>query len=221
MKKIVNNLDKIIISVVLILFIIIGIIFNHNNDKEKNEQFLINESTDEDKIESSENNQEKHSDDTSKLKENTEIVVHITGCVINQGVYNLKANSRVNDLVKLAGGLCKDADLERVNLSSKLTDEMKIHIYKIGENDKSDILDNQIVEPKSQQTDYNSKTKKVNINTATIDELTTLTGIGETKAKEIIEYRKNNKFTKLEDLMNISGIGNKTFEKIKEMITID
>ena len=141
--------------------------------------------------------------------------------MINQGVYNLKANSRVNDLVKLAGGLCKDADLERVNLSSKLTDEMKIHIYKIGENDKSDILDNQIVEPKSQQTDYNSKTKKVNINTATIDELTTLTGIGETKAKEIIEYRKNNKFTKLEDLMNISGIGNKTFEKIKEMITID
>lgn len=221
MKKIINNLDKIIISVVLILFIIIGIIFNHNNDKEKNEQFLITESTDEDKIESSENNQEKHSDDISKPKENTEIVVHITGCVINQGVYNLKANSRVNDLVKLAGGLCKDADLERVNLSSKLTDEMKIHIYKVGENDKSDILDNQIVEPKSQQTYPNSKTKKVNINTATIDELTTLTGIGETKAKEIIEYRKNNKFTKLEDLMNISGIGNKTFEKIKENITID
>ena len=79
MKKIVNNLDKIIITIIIIFFIFFGIKFNHDNDKEKNEQFLINESTDEDKIESSENNQEKHSDDTSKLKENTEIVVHITG----------------------------------------------------------------------------------------------------------------------------------------------
>ncbi|EHR34700.1 helix-hairpin-helix domain-containing protein [Helcococcus kunzii] len=222
MKKIVNNLDKIIITIIIIFFIFFGIKFNHDNDKEKNEQFLITESTDENITKSSEiNTQNENSNESSKIKEEKEIVVHITGCVINQGVYTLNANSRVNDLVKLAGGLCKDADLERINLSSKLTDEMKIHIYKIGENDKSDILDKQAVEPKDQQSESNPKTKKININTATIDELTTLTGIGKAKATEIIEYRKNTKFSKIEDLMNISGIGNKTFEKIKEMITID
>lgn len=228
MKKIINNLDKIIILIAIIFFVILGLKSKEDDIKEKNNEnniFLTDiesngESISESSLNITKDNASKETNE-SISETSEEIFVHITGCVHKQGVYKLKNDNRINDLVKMAGGLCADADLERINLSRKLVDEMKVHIYKIGEKDKIDTID-LTNELSSMDLKNNiSTSKKININTASLEELTTLSGIGETRAKEIIEYRKNNKFLKIEDLMNISGIGNKTFEKIKENITID
>lgn len=228
MKKIINNLDKIIILIAIIFFVILGLKSKEDDIKEKNKEnniFLTDiESNGENISESSLNiTKDNASKETNESISETseEIFVHITGCVQKQGVYKLKNDNRINDLVKMAGGLCADADLERINLSRKLVDEMKVHIYKIGEKDKIDTIDLTNESSSMDLKNNISTSKKININTASLEELTTLSGIGETRAKEIIEYRKNNKFLKIEDLMNISGIGNKTFEKIKENITID
>ena len=149
--------------------------------------------------------------------QNSEIYVHIDGEVKNPGVYKMKIGDRVNDAIQAAGGLTEDAEKSKINLATKLKDEMKIHIYKIGETNK---------DSSNESSDDNNKSdgnnsKLININTASKEELCKLTGIGENKAKLIIEYREKNKFTKIEDITKVSGIGKKTFEKIKNDITVD
>lgn len=129
----------------------------------------------------------------------------------------MKIGDRVNDAIQAAGGLTEDAEKSKINLATKLKDEMKIHIYKIGETNK---------DSSNESSDDNNKSdgnnsKLININTASKEELCKLTGIGENKAKLIIEYREKNKFTKIEDITKVSGIGKKTFEKIKNDITVD
>lgn len=119
---------------------------------------------------------------------------------------------RIDDAIRAAGGLTVDADKSKINLAIKLTDEMKIHIYKKGESHSESI---------NSLNNSNSNNKLVNINTASKEELCKLPGIGENKAKLIIEYREKHKFTKIEDITKVSGIGKKTFEKIKNDITVE
>ena len=128
----------------------------------------------------------------------------------------MKIGDRVNDAIQAAGGLTEDAEKSKINLATKLKDEMKIHIYKIGETNK----DSSNESSDDNKSDGNNS-KLININTASKEELCKLTGIGENKAKLIIEYREKNKFTKIEDITKVSGIGKKTFEKIKNDITVD
>lgn len=153
-------------------------------------------------------------EDESIEKSNTslEIYIHIDGEVNNPGLYKLFNGDRIDDAIRAAGGLTADADKSKINLAIKLTDEMKIHIYKKGESHAESI---------NNLNNSNSNNKLVNINTASIEELCKLPGIGENKAKLIVEYREKHKFTKIEDITKVSGIGKKTFEKIKNEITVE
>ena len=144
-------------------------------------------------------------------EEPEEIMVHISGQVYKPGLVKLEPGARVIDAVNAAGGLKKNADLDKINLAKKLVDEEKIYIPVIGENIEGDLLDY------STSADVGNK---ININTCTKEELLSLPGIGEVLAERIIEYREKTPFKKLEDLMNVSGIGEKKFESIKDMIVV-
>lgn len=142
------------------------------------------------------------------------IVVYITGEVKNPGVYYIDENFRLNDLVELCGGLTKNADLSEINLAEKLNDSDKIDIPAKSNEDNANIADiDNILENKNDNL--------VNINQASKDELKSLNGIGDTLANNIIEYRKNNKFESIEDILNVNGIGSSKYESIKEYICVD
>lgn len=170
--------------------------------------------------------------------------VDIKGAVTKSGVYEVTDNTRVIDVVNLAGGLSTNANTSYINLAKKVTDEMVIIIY-TNEEIANAISSNQVLktdidnskelsikndacitpssnENTTKEESGNKQTSgKVNINTADIEELTTVSGIGESKAKAIIAYREENgNFKKIEDILNVSGIGEKLFEKIKENITV-
>lgn len=206
--KIKNNLDKIVTILLIIIIAIFGFI-NRNRIKEfdNTESFKSTEEVET----TSESLLETKFEDKEPV--DTNIYVDISGCITNPGVYEMDQEARINDLVEKAGGLCKEADIESINLSQRLEDEMKIHVYKTGES--SSKPEEATSEPAK------SPNNKVNINKADLSELTTLPGIGKSRAEEIISYRNANKFKSIEDIKNISGIGEKTFEKLKDKISIN
>ena len=169
-----------------------------------------------------------------------EYMVDIKGEVNNPGIYKLKKGSRVIDVVGEAGGLTESADTSVINLSKKITDEMVIIIYSRQEvenwvatkqqeeylqkkcllEEEGQVENDACIEEKTEPEEKQPSTM-VNINTATKEELMTLPGIGETKAEAIIYYSKKTPFKKIEDLKNVSGIGDSTFEEIKSNITVE
>lgn len=151
-------------------------------------------------------------------QENTKIVVHIIGQVINQGIVKLEEGARVIDAIEAAGGATKEANLEKVNLAYILEDGSKLYIPSINDKEEEEYS---IISNTSGQKDTEKKTLRVNINTATSEELQRLPGIGEAMAIRIITYRKENgKFSKIEDLKEVSGIGEAKFNNIKSYIYI-
>ena len=157
--------------------------------------------------------------ETTMLVEKTEvsttqgtvIFVDIKGAVKNPGVYQMKVGDRVKDALEAAGGLTEEADSQKVNLAKRLEDQMVIVVPKVGE-EAEEI-------PAGETRNEATKEGKVNINTATVEELKTLKGVGEKKAEAIIEYRKKNgSFKTKEDLMKVRGIGKKLFESFEERI---
>ncbi len=157
------------------------------------------------------------------VKEETKVMVDIKGEVNKPGCYEADENLRVQDIIELAGGLKEGASTDNINLSSKIFDEMVIVINK-----KEDVVDKVETSPKvsinttNQNVSVNKVTPgKVSINTAGVEELSTLNGIKEARAKKIIEYRETNgPFKALEDIKNVSGIGESIFAKIKDSITL-
>ena len=151
------------------------------------------------------------SDDSTKDDSNTDIYVHICGAVINPGVYQVPAGTRVYQALELAGGSSDDAYLSGINLADKLADGQKVYIPSEGENAEG-IL----------STDSGGvQSVMVNINTASEAELMTLPGIGQSRAKDIINYRvKNGLFESIDDIMKVSGIKEAAFEKIKDLIKV-
>ena len=150
-----------------------------------------------------------------KTEENTTleavIFVDIKGAVKKPGVYQMKAGVRVKDAIDAAGGLTAEADSQKVNLAQRVEDQMVIVVPKVGE--EAEAI------PAGVTSKETSKEGKVNINTATVEELKTLKGVGEKKAEAIIEYRKKNgSFKTKEDLMKVRGIGKKLFESFEERI---
>lgn len=135
--------------------------------------------------------------------------VDIKGCIKYPGVYKMVKGARIKDVVELAGGLTENSDTTNINLAKKVEDEMVIYINSIS--DSNNITSNS----------YNYDNSLININIATIDELMTLSGIGETKAKSIINYREENgNFKTKEDITKVTGIGQALYEKIKDYITV-
>jgi len=137
-----------------------------------------------------------------------EIYVHITGAVNNPGVIKLAQGSRLIDAIEKLGGLAENADTDSVNLASVLEDEDKIHIYTKDETAETGAVSV-------------SGTGRVNINTASLEDLKPLPGSGDAIGKSIIDYReKNGAFRSLEDLKEVDRIGDKVFEKLKDSITL-
>lgn len=145
-----------------------------------------------------------------------EIYIHISGQVKIPGIYKLMTNDRVIDAINLAGGLLEEADLDRINLAKKLLDEDKIYIPSVGEVVDSSIEDINNISSANSKSD--SSNSKININTCTQKDLESLPGIGEKTADKIIEYRKQNTFIEIEDIMEVKGIGQKKFEEISQYI---
>lgn len=166
------------------------------------------------------------------------IFVDIKGAVVTPGVYEIESNKKVIDVITLAGGLTEYADTSLINLAKKVTNEMVVIIYTKEEVEKAkqeepiikiiekecicpEIKNDSCLENSKENTKEETNSKKVNINTATLEELQSLDGIGESKAKSIIKYREEHGvFVKIEDLLNVSGIGESLYESIKENITI-
>ena len=215
---------KYVITIFLFMLIIFYIVFVKVNlkSKEKNlvdNQVVINEV---EKVE-------------VDLKDDL-LYVDIKGAVKKPGVYKINSDKKIIDVITIAGGLMENANTDNINLSKKVTDEMVIIIYTDEEVKNSNIVDTVIkvidkecVCPNIQNdgcinTEINDSitnvNKTININTATLEELMSINGLGEAKAKAIIKYREENGYFKIiDDLLNVSGIGEALFEKIKEYIT--
>ncbi len=162
--------------------------------------------------------------------------VDVKGAVKKPGVYQFQEGDKVIDAIKIAGGLASNAVTYNINLASNLTPEMVIYIFTSKELSatKQNITCNntctiQTIEVNNCITTTSTKettssttedNKLVNINTANFNELMTIPGIGESKAIAIINYRKDNRFNTIEDIKNVSGIGDSLFAKIKDYITV-
>ncbi|APX73018.1 helix-hairpin-helix domain-containing protein [Companilactobacillus allii] len=143
-------------------------------------------------------------------KEPEFVMVDVQGAVKSPGVYRMKNTSIVKDAINLAGGVNDDAELKQINQAQHVTDEMQISVPSVGE-----------VPQNSPMQSSPSKTSKVNINTATVDDFQNVSGIGPKKAEKIIDYRtQNGNFEVLEDLTKVSGIGDKTLESLSDQLTI-
>ena len=205
-------MKKTIIILCTIIVVLGGIIFilykNNSNSKEK----VVDILKEPEEIKEEESNSKK-------------VIVDIKGMINNPGVYEVDSNLRVNDVIELAGGLKEGADTSNINLAKLVSDEMTIIIYsteEVLEKFKQEVC---ICNCPYIQNDAcinsNNDDNLININTAGIEELTTLTGIGDVKAEAIIKYRSEvGKFKTKEELLNVEGIGEALFEKIKDNITV-
>lgn len=208
------NKIKYIILMLIVLLIGLIIYFIKMNDKQAYEDTLtFNETTNK---------------TTSEVFEKN--YIDIKGSVKNPGVYEFKKNDRVIDAINMAGGLLKNANTSNINLSQKLVSEMVIYVMNNSEikngskviscdtKCKTEVIEvNNCVEEKKLETSKN----KININTATVEDFTSLSGIGEAKAKSIVEYRNiNGNFKSIDDIKSISGIGEALFNKIKDNIVV-
>lgn len=213
------DLKRIIFILLGISFLLGGVIFIlYKNNYNKNSDVVD--------IFKEEDNNEKEDDEL--LEENkddvTTVIVDIKGMVVNPGVYEVPSNYRVNDVILIAGGLLEGADTSKINLAKIVNDEMSIIVYSSDEVlqkykdeicicDCSSVINDACIS--------NEEDSLVNINTADIDELMEIKGIGRSKAKAIIEYREDNgNFNSISDIMNVDGIGESLFEKIKIYITV-
>lgn len=204
-----KNKDKIIIGLIIALAVVLG--NNFVNDKSPDlldNKVSLLESEDDFNIESIDENKSQQSED---------IKVHINGQINREGVYEVKEGDRLDDLIKQAGGLSPDADSNSLNLAMKLEDQMKIYIPNKNEilNENSTNTDQLVSKP-----DSISENGKININTANKEELMTLPNIGDKRAQAIIEYRDTKKFETIEEIKNVTGIGEKFYQAMQDLITV-
>ena len=156
----------------------------------------------------------------AKEKPKTDLItVDLKGAAQHPAIYTLSKDKRVDDVIKLAGGLLDQADTNAINLAQKLADEMVIYVASVGE-----VIPNHPATAREEVTQSASPndTDKVNLNTADVAQLQKLSGVGMKKAQDIIDYREQNgNFKTIEELVNVSGFGAKSIDKLKESITVD
>lgn len=150
-----------------------------------------------------------------------EIIVHITGEVTSPGIVSLPKGSRISDAIQASGGLTILADVSKINLAYELKDGQKVYIPSTEDEENIEYVENDAGENVIVQDKVSSNSSVVDINSATQSELENLPGVGPSTASKIIDYReKNGDFKKIEDIMNVSGIGEAKFNSIKDYITI-
>ena len=231
-----ENKFKILIPLVLLLISVFEFVYFYRSvaavKVEKNNSNILSMDAQKDKV---------ASEKTESKEEVQEFIyVDIKGEVKNPNVYKMKVGSRVNDLINEAGGLTKNANTRFISLSKILEDEDTIVIYSNKEisdakrDNKLEVTAPCVCEEVKNDACYNANTttttkrattkntsKIININTASVSELTNLSGIGEVKAKSIVNYRnKNGKFKTINDILKVDGISETLFSKIKNNITV-
>lgn len=203
--------EKIFVAVAIVILAAIGFFKSSSDNLENNQIDKIEDNNSSETTKNESNSTDKKEDDSVKM-------CHIDGCVNKPGVYSFKKDDRLKDIIQMAGGLTKEADTKSVNLAMKLKDEMKIHIPSEKEVKDVSISNNNV---NNVDVKTNSSNELVNINTADSAKLETLPGIGPSKAKKIIDFREKNQFKSIEEIKNVDGIGDKTFESLKNLITVD
>ena len=197
-----QNVKSIILAFVCSLVLIIGGLFYFNQNKIEDYSAVSFSNT---------SNEINNRDEKAEDKHDEKIFVDVKGAVKHPGVFETTKDKRVKDLIEEAGGLLEDADTSTLNLSQKVKDQMVIYVLKHGEKPK------QISDGGSSS----SNTDVININTANLEQLMKISGVGKTKAEAIISYReKNGDFKKKEDITKVRGIGKSTFDKIKDKIEV-
>ena len=171
-------------------------------------------------------------DNQRQTTEKEKIIVHISGAVQNEGIVELESGSRVADAIEKAGGLKENAYMDEINLAYQLEDGEKIHIPTIEEQKEKENQESKVENESATGSDgttsrssnssiNNGSQTKININTATEEELDTLPGIGPSTATKILDYRKEKgKFKTIEEIKEVSGIGESKYKKIKDKITV-
>lgn len=209
-----QNLKSKIIFIFAIILIIVGIIYQIQFKNQENlkidYQNIIMEN-----VQKTEQNMYQN-----RIEEQEYIKIHITGQVKNTGIIELKSGSRISDAIEKAGGITEFANLDEVNLAYCLEDGQKLYIPSIEEKNIEYITEENgenIIE----EVNISTSKKVININKADIADLESIPGIGPSMAQKIINYRtENGKFKTIEDLKNVSGIGEKKFESMKEYVCV-
>ncbi len=206
-----NNQKKILIFIIAII-IYFFLIWPRSTKTNIPTQQYSNNRNEITKDESTVNNQNSAQQPTtpeqSQEDSSEQIVVDLRGAIANPGIYKLDSDARMYELIKKAGGF-KEANQECVNQAQILSDEQLIIIPSSNE------------ECSNVSTSTDNNEAKLNINEATVEQLTTLPGIGQTRAQQIIDYRDSNgKFKSIDDLKNVNGIGEQTFLNISKLISV-
>lgn len=234
MKKLKN---KKVIGIMIFLFITVSVsllTYGKNRNNVFKDEYMKNIFIDEDSISTEEENmntdylqnfqeennnltiENKVADTTLETVSNNTIVVEIKGEVMNPDVYTLNEGSIIKDLIEAAGGLTQDADISNINRAKEIKNHELIIIRNIND---LNIEEEYATEDK--EINEESDDGKISINDSDLSKLKEIPGIGEVKANSIISYReKNNGFKSIEELKNVDGIGEKTFEKIKDSIKL-
>lgn len=212
-KKILLNLSK--VFVMFLVFVVCGLLYACSSE---NNEYSDLDREFENVLTSSETEMFFLNSESEAAKKT--VYVHVCGYVNNPGVYELPEESRVYEAVDMAGGVTTEGCLEALNLAVPVCDGQKIYVPSYDEYEQS--MDGSNKFAASSNTDNDSgEGGLININTASVELLMTLPGIGQSKAQSIIDYRNNNgKFNSIEEIMNISGIKKSAFDKIKTYITI-
>lgn len=218
-EKITNTpwLIGIVSGLIGLIFFIVSLFLFMSSKNEVNSDVGLEETTETYLMETPEGSE-------SADKENTEVLaateqnlyVDVKGAVHSPGVYQVTSDMRLMDVVELAGGFLISADQSQINLALKLADQMVVYIPQIGEEAKENDDESSLLSTESEEGDG-----KININTADALQLQNLNGIGEKKAEKIIQYREENgSFQSTDELKNVSGIGDKTFEALKDFVIV-
>ena len=200
MSKIKNFLIKYKFQIILTVIFIISAISIYIQDKDRKESININS--------------------TNIERKDSKIGVYISGEIKKEGVYYLDNDSRIANLIDIAGGVTDKADVSKINPAQKLNDSDKVVIPAKKERSIEDEIEIDDENDELKEKSSSSTSGKVNINNATKSELMTLNGIGDATATKIINYRKTNTFKEIEDIMNVPGIGESKFNNIKDDICV-
>ena len=208
--------------ITIIIFIVSIFLYKQKSSNAFKEEYMteIFEEESNDNMEYTETLEE----DTTIINEDSidrnKIIVEIKGEVEKPDVYQLEEGSIIKDLIDMAGGVTEEADLSRINRAEELLNHELIIIGNINDETESSVVQNNSTYSSNGNNSDKGNTL-ININTEDLEQLKEITGIGNIKAQSIIDYREaNGGFKSLEELKNVDGIGDKTFEKIKEQITL-
>lgn len=214
-----------VIGIIILLFAGGYVIQKNNQPVVNNQQVLGENKTQSTSFSKSDSKSMQSSTGFNGPSKQDTVTVDITGAVKHGGVYTLRNGARLNDLLKLCGGLTDKAETRAINRAALLKDQDQIYVPHIGEKIEdipaAKTTGSNSSDSSSSNSTSSSNAEQVHLNSATVQDLQKLNGVGQKKAEQIIEYRdQNGGFKQIEDLTKVTGIGEKTFEKLKDQLAL-